>query len=107
MVVPRHYSMDMEASTSLCRRRSARLASSSCSTWVECTPSLTSEAEGECVCVCARGMHYYMNQGVQGKCVTNKATPTRTDTLFLKEKGAALGGTRTHDTAFQAERSSY
>ena len=31
-----------------------------------------------------------MNQGVQGKCITNKATPT--------EKGAALGGTRTHDT---------
>ena len=26
-----------------------------------------------------------------------KATPTRT-TLFSKEKGAALGGTRTHDT---------
>ena len=52
MVVPRHYSMVMEASTSLCRHRSARLASSSCSTWVECTPSLTSEAEGECVCVC-------------------------------------------------------
>ena len=39
-----------------------------------------------------------MNQGVQeGKCITNKATPTRT-TPFSKEKGAALGGTRTHDT---------
>ena len=35
-----------------------------------------------------------MNQGVQGKCI---ATPTRT-TPFSKEKGAALGGTRTHDT---------
>ena len=39
----------------------------------------------------------YMNQGVQGKCITNKATPTRT-TPFSKEKGAALGGTRTHNT---------
>ena len=38
-----------------------------------------------------------MNQEVQGKCITNKATPTRT-TPFSKEKGAALGGTRTHDT---------
>ena len=33
---------------------------------------------------------------VQGKCITNKAIPTRT-TSFSKEKGAALGGTRTHD----------
>ena len=40
-----------------------------------------------CVCVCT-------NQGVQGKCI---ATPTRT-TSFSKEKGAALVGTRTHDT---------
>ena len=31
---------------------------------------------------------------VQGKCI---AIPTRT-TSFSKEKGAALGGTRTHDT---------
>ena len=31
---------------------------------------------------------------VQGKCI---AIPTRT-TYFSKEKGAALGGTRTHDT---------
>ena len=31
---------------------------------------------------------------VQGKCI---ATPTRT-TSFSKEKGATLGGTRTHDT---------
>ena len=38
-----------------------------------------------------------MNQGVQGKCITNKAIPTRT-TPFSKEKGAALGGTQTHDT---------
>ena len=38
-----------------------------------------------------------MDQGVQGKCITNKATPTRT-TPLSKEKGAALGGTRTHDT---------
>ena len=39
-----------------------------------------------------------MNQGVQGKCITtNKAIPTRT-TPFSKEKRAALGGTRTHDT---------
>ena len=37
---------------------------------------------------------YIMNGGVQGKCI---ATPTRT-TPFSKEKGAALGGTRTHDT---------
>ena len=36
-----------------------------------------------------------MNQEVQGKCITNKATPTRT-TAFSKEKLAALGGT--HDT---------
>ena len=35
-----------------------------------------------------------MNQGVQ---ITNVATPTRT-TPFSKEKGAALGGTQTHDT---------
>ena len=35
-----------------------------------------------------------MNQGVQGKCIT---TPTRT-TPLSKEKGAALGGTRTHNT---------
>ena len=35
-----------------------------------------------------------MNQGVQGKC---SATRTRT-TPFSKEKGAALGGTRTHGT---------
>ena len=34
---------------------------------------------------------------VQGKCITNKAIPTRT-TSFSKEKGAALGRTRTHDT---------
>ena len=40
------------------------------------------------------GTQLYMNQGVQGKCI---ATPTRT-TSFSKEKGAALGGTRTHDT---------
>ena len=38
-----------------------------------------------------------MNQGVQGKCITNKATPTRT-TPFSKEKETALGGTQTHDT---------
>ena len=38
-----------------------------------------------------------MSQGVQGKCIENKATPTRT-TPFSKEKGSALGGTRTHDT---------
>ena len=31
---------------------------------------------------------------MQGKCI---AIPTRT-TSFSKEKGAALGGTRTHDT---------
>ena len=38
----------------------------------------------------------YMNHEsrVQGKCIT---IPTRT-TSFSKEKGAALGGTRTHDT---------
>ena len=35
---------------------------------------------------------------MQGKCITtNKAIPTRT-TPFSKEKRAALGGTRTHDT---------
>ena len=43
---------------------------------------------------------------MQGKCITNKATPTRT-THFSKEKGDALGGTQTHDTAYQAERFSY
>ena len=37
---------------------------------------------------------FFMNQGVQGKCI---AIPTRT-TPFSKEKRAALGGTRTHDT---------
>ena len=36
----------------------------------------------------------YMNQGVQGKCI---AIPPRA-APFSKEKGAALGGTRTHDT---------
>ena len=35
-----------------------------------------------------------MNQRVQGKCI---ATPTRT-TPFSNVKGAALGGTQTHDT---------
>ena len=36
----------------------------------------------------------YMTQGVQGKCIAilPRAAP------FSKEKGAALGGTRTHDT---------
>ena len=43
------------------------------------------------------GTRTSMNQGVQGKCITNKATPTRA-TPFSKEKGAALGGTQTHDT---------
>ena len=46
---------------------------------------------------------YCMNQGVQSKCITNKATPTRT-TPFSKEKGAALGGTRTHDTPLTRQR---
>ena len=36
-----------------------------------------------------------MNQGVQGKCITNKAY--QPGQLFFP-KGAALGGTRTHDT---------
>ena len=36
----------------------------------------------------------YMNQGVQGKCI---AIPPRA-APFSKERGAALGGTRTHDT---------
>ena len=35
-----------------------------------------------------------VNQGVQGKCITNKAKKTP----FSKEKRAALGGTGTHDT---------
>ena len=40
----------------------------------------------------------YMNQESRGaRQVHNKATPTRT-TSFSKEKGAALGGTRTHGT---------
>ena len=47
-----------------------------------------------CVHACVRVCVY---QRVQGKCLTNKATPTRT-TPFSKEKGVALGGTRTHDT---------
>ena len=34
----------------------------------------------------------YMNQGVQGKCITSN---TNQDNSFFK---AALGGTRTHDT---------
>ena len=38
-------------------------------------------------------VHMYESR-VQGKCI---AIPTRT-TSFSKEKGAALGGTRTHDT---------
>ena len=40
-----------------------------------------------------------MNQGVQGKCT---ATLTRT-TPFSKEKGTALGGTRTHDSSLPTE----
>ena len=47
--------------------------------------------------LCQSHIHIIMcehESGVQGKCITNKATPTRT-TSFSK---AALGGTRTHDT---------
>ena len=40
---------------------------------------------------------------VQGKCV---AIPTRT-TSFSKEKGAALGGTRTHDTLLSRQSAQY
>ena len=43
------------------------------------------------------GILHMHESRVQGKCITNKAIPTRT-TSFSKEKGAALGGTRTHDT---------
>ena len=40
-----------------------------------------------------------MNQGVQ---VNNEQSNTNQDNTFSKERGAALGGTRTHDTALQA-----
>ena len=40
--------------------------------------------------------------GVQGKCKTNKETPTTTK-HFSKEKGAALGATRTHDTLLKRQ----
>ena len=37
-----------------------------------------------------KAIHFGMNQGVQGKCITNKATPTRT-TPFSKEKRSCPG----------------
>ena len=53
--------------------------------------------KGEVCFLISQNLYFAVNQGVHGKCTTNKATPTRT-TPFSKEKGAALGGTRTHDT---------